>query len=246
MATHSSILAWKIPWTGEPCRLQSMGLQRVRHDSATSLMKMKEESEKAGLKRNVQKKKKNEDHGIRSHHFIANRWGRQWISKSFFTSGTTSSQRAHDVNFVYAVSLVHWASHKTCPCSLFLDKRSPFPLHWGTEDTHQKPLGHPCSSPSQNVSSPPSDPACNVSQQERLLSRDTASASAASGGVAISESLPSEPRADPRFLSSALLTRPSNRSLFLLNTLHCLQGKNYLVIRYTLLCWSSTQKLSAI
>ena len=32
MATHSSILAWKIPWTENPGRLQSMGLQRVRHD----------------------------------------------------------------------------------------------------------------------------------------------------------------------------------------------------------------------
>ena len=32
MATHSSTLAWKIPWTEEPGRLQSMGLQRVRHD----------------------------------------------------------------------------------------------------------------------------------------------------------------------------------------------------------------------
>ena len=32
MATHSSILAWKIPWTEEPSRLQSMGLQRVGHD----------------------------------------------------------------------------------------------------------------------------------------------------------------------------------------------------------------------
>ena len=32
MATHSSILAWKIPWTEEPGRLQSMGSQRVRHD----------------------------------------------------------------------------------------------------------------------------------------------------------------------------------------------------------------------
>ena len=32
MATHSSILAWKIPWTEEPGGLQSMGLQRVRHD----------------------------------------------------------------------------------------------------------------------------------------------------------------------------------------------------------------------
>ena len=32
MATHSIILAWKIPWTGEPGGLQSMGSQRVRHD----------------------------------------------------------------------------------------------------------------------------------------------------------------------------------------------------------------------
>ena len=32
MATHSSILAWRIPWTEEPGRLQSIGLQRVRHD----------------------------------------------------------------------------------------------------------------------------------------------------------------------------------------------------------------------
>ena len=32
MAIHSITLAWKIPWTGEPDRLQSMGLQRVGHD----------------------------------------------------------------------------------------------------------------------------------------------------------------------------------------------------------------------
>ena len=32
MTTHSSTLAWKIPWTEEPGGLQSMGLQRVRHD----------------------------------------------------------------------------------------------------------------------------------------------------------------------------------------------------------------------
>ena len=31
MATHSSILAWRIPWTGEPGGLYSMGSQRVRH-----------------------------------------------------------------------------------------------------------------------------------------------------------------------------------------------------------------------
>ena len=32
MATHSSILAWRIPWTEEPGELQSMGSQRVGHD----------------------------------------------------------------------------------------------------------------------------------------------------------------------------------------------------------------------
>ena len=37
MAPHSSTLAWKIPWTEEPGRLQSMGLGRVGHDWTTSL-----------------------------------------------------------------------------------------------------------------------------------------------------------------------------------------------------------------
>ena len=37
MATHSTTLAWKIPWTEEPGRLQSMGSLRVTHDWATSL-----------------------------------------------------------------------------------------------------------------------------------------------------------------------------------------------------------------
>jgi len=37
MATHSSTLAWKIPWMEEPGRLQSMGSQRVGHDWGTSL-----------------------------------------------------------------------------------------------------------------------------------------------------------------------------------------------------------------
>ena len=36
MATHSSILAWKIPWTEEPGMLQPMGLQRVRHKLVTN------------------------------------------------------------------------------------------------------------------------------------------------------------------------------------------------------------------
>jgi len=37
MATHSSILAWKIPWMEEPGRLHSMGLQIIGHDWETSL-----------------------------------------------------------------------------------------------------------------------------------------------------------------------------------------------------------------
>ena len=37
MTAHSSVLAWKIPWMAEPGRLLFMGLQRVRHDWATSL-----------------------------------------------------------------------------------------------------------------------------------------------------------------------------------------------------------------
>ena len=37
MAIHSRTIAWKIPWTEEPGRLQSMGSQRVGHDQATSL-----------------------------------------------------------------------------------------------------------------------------------------------------------------------------------------------------------------
>ena len=36
MATHSSILAWEIPWMEEPGELQSMGSQRLKHDSMTN------------------------------------------------------------------------------------------------------------------------------------------------------------------------------------------------------------------
>ena len=39
MATHSSILAWRISWTEEPGRLQSVELQGVRHDLATKTTK---------------------------------------------------------------------------------------------------------------------------------------------------------------------------------------------------------------
>ena len=44
MAPHSSTLAWKIQWTQEPSRLQSMGSLRVGHDWATSLPRIGEEN----------------------------------------------------------------------------------------------------------------------------------------------------------------------------------------------------------
>ena len=39
MTTHSSIQAWRIPWTEEPGRLESMESQRVRHDRATHFIR---------------------------------------------------------------------------------------------------------------------------------------------------------------------------------------------------------------
>ena len=42
MATHSSILAWEIPWTEEPGGLKSMALQRIRHDLVTKQQQQKE------------------------------------------------------------------------------------------------------------------------------------------------------------------------------------------------------------
>ena len=48
MATHSSILAWRILWIEEPGRLQSMGSQRFGHDWATTLYFLQTESEGLG------------------------------------------------------------------------------------------------------------------------------------------------------------------------------------------------------
>ena len=48
MATHLCVLAWEIPWTEEPVGLQSIGLQRVRHDLVTK------EQQQTCYKRGVQ------------------------------------------------------------------------------------------------------------------------------------------------------------------------------------------------
>ena len=49
MAPHSSTLAWKIPWTEEPGRQQSMGSQRVGHNRATSLFQRIQANRGAGF-----------------------------------------------------------------------------------------------------------------------------------------------------------------------------------------------------
>ena len=43
MVTHSSILAWEIPWTEEYGGQQSMGVQRVRHDSVTKQQQLQQQ-----------------------------------------------------------------------------------------------------------------------------------------------------------------------------------------------------------
>ena len=60
-------------------------MAEIEEELKSLLIKLKEESENAGLKLNVQKK--NEDHGIRSHHFMANSWGKGGISNRFYFLG---------------------------------------------------------------------------------------------------------------------------------------------------------------
>ena len=46
MAIHPSILAWRVPWTEEPGRLQSMRSQRVRHDQVTNTQQEEEKKKR--------------------------------------------------------------------------------------------------------------------------------------------------------------------------------------------------------
>ena len=84
MATHSSVLAWRIPWTEEPGRLQSMGSYRVRHELATKpplLPKTTEKPEQQqrlstakGKKSNYFKKRRRRG---KFRHRHARRWGQK-------------------------------------------------------------------------------------------------------------------------------------------------------------------------
>ena len=58
-------------------------MAEIEEELKSLLMKVKEESEKVGLKLNIQKT----DHGIQSHHFMANRWGNSGNSVRLYFSG---------------------------------------------------------------------------------------------------------------------------------------------------------------
>ena len=64
-------------------------IAECREELKSLLKKVKEESERAGLKLNIQK---NEDHGIWSHHFMANRWGNNGYSERLYFGGAPKSQ----------------------------------------------------------------------------------------------------------------------------------------------------------
>ena len=70
MATHSSTLAWRIPWREEPGRLQSMGSQRVGHDWVTSLTQSMLEH-LSTVRKSVTRQKRSELPGSVNRHFCS-------------------------------------------------------------------------------------------------------------------------------------------------------------------------------
>ena len=110
MATHSSVLAWRIPGTAEPGGLPSMGSHRVRHDWSdlaaaaemiTNGRKKRgtkeplDEGERGEWKRWLKTQhSKNKDHGIWFHHFMKNRWGKHGNSvRDHFLEGLQNQCR---------------------------------------------------------------------------------------------------------------------------------------------------------
>ena len=81
MAPYSSILAWKIPWMEEPGRLQFMGLRRVRHDWATSLLL-----------------------------FTFMHWRRKWQPTPVFLSGESQGRRSLVACCLWGRTLLKWLS----------------------------------------------------------------------------------------------------------------------------------------
>ena len=97
MATHSNILAWRIPWIGEPGRLQSTGLQRVRHNWATSLYftshPLKRLPRCYSGKEPTCQCRRHRRHGFDSW-VRKTRWNRKWQSTLVFLPGRSHGQRS--------------------------------------------------------------------------------------------------------------------------------------------------------
>ena len=77
-----SRLPWKISITSAMQMISLMA--KIEEELKSFLMKVKEESEKAGVKLNIQKTK---DHGIQSHHFMTKRWGNSGNSERLYFLG---------------------------------------------------------------------------------------------------------------------------------------------------------------
>ena len=111
MATHSSILAWRIPWTEKSGRLQSMGLQRVRQDWATNTYIQLDHLGQKNVREGVQP------------HSSANNWIKALLSKALPTRARTG--------FSYHQSLSWGSLYK--PLSLLHQRADRNENHSSTE-----------------------------------------------------------------------------------------------------------------
>ena len=131
MATHSNILAWRIPWTKEPGRLQSLGSQNTGHDWATNAHKTREDLLDS----------------LFSHH---------QSSKRRQSNRLTFSQLEWESFWQYQVSWHHrqgWSNSSSTTnkqlekAFCFLAKSATLPFHWDTEAgqvIHQEKPSYSC------------------------------------------------------------------------------------------------------
>ena len=95
MATYFSVLAWKFPWTVEPESYSPWGHEELATTDTLSLEREREEW-KSWLK---SQHSEDEDHGIWSHHFMANRWGNSGNSGWLFWGSkiTADGDCSHEI-----------------------------------------------------------------------------------------------------------------------------------------------------
>ena len=110
MATHSSTLAWRIPWREEPGRLQSMESQRVRHDWATSLSLSFQNSKTMLIQFSILNVFYPAVYVVSIHHQV-------WLSKGFPSTLPPSALTVSTflLNFLSVRFSIAQQSHKTIP-----------------------------------------------------------------------------------------------------------------------------------